>query len=181
MSNEASGNGSKTETAESLSIELNEFITGVQYPHPFDELAVSLCASAARYVFILSPRLDHQVFDNPEMSSALASLARASRQTEVRILISDSRQIVSRGHRLVQLARRLPTSIHIRKLPEHPDCHGEPVITRDMDGVLFNPGGSDHEGFYEPNSRASARKHLEHFEELWRHGTADVELRSLSL
>jgi hypothetical protein len=166
---------------ESLSIELNDFVTGVQYPHPFDELAVALCASAARNVNILSPTLDHRVFDNPELVAALAALARDSRQTQVRILISDSRQIVARGHRLVQLARRLTSSVHIQKLAEHPDWNGETVITRDRDGVLYKPGGSDHEGFYQPNSRWSAQKHLELFEELWRHSAADVELRALSL
>lgn len=166
---------------ESLSIELSDFLTGVEYPHPFDDLAVALCASASRNVNILSPTLDHRVFDNPELVSALAALARQSRQTQIRILISDSRQIVARGHRLLQLARRLPSSVHIQKLAEHPDWNGETVITRDRDGVLYKPGGSDHEGFYEPNSRASAQKHLELFEDLWRHSAQDVELRALSL
>lgn len=181
MTNERANNESTGDQPESLGIELNEFVTGVQYPHPFDDLAVSLCASAARHIYILSPTLDHRVFDNPELISTLAALARDSRQTEVRILISDSRQIVSRGHRLVQLARRLPSSVHIRKLHEHPDWNGETIITRDRDGVLYKPGGSDHEGFYEPNSRASTGRHLELFEELWRHSSPDVELRSLSL
>lgn len=176
-----SNDGLDKEQDETLPIELNEFVTGVQYPHPFDELVVSLCASAARYINILSPTLDHRVFDSPELISALSILARQSRQTRIRILISDSRQIVSRGHRLVQLARRLPSSVHLQKLTEHPDWSGDTAITRDRDGVLYKPGGSDHEGFYEPNSRASTRKHLELFDELWRHSSPDIELRSLSL
>ena len=159
----------------------NEFLTGVQYPKPFDQLLVELCQSAARQIFILSPHLDNEVFDNAELVEALSALVRSSRQTRVRILISDSRGLVARGHRLLNLARRLPSSVEIQKLAEHPDWKGQTVIIRDRDGVLYKPGGSDHEGFYEPDSRASTQQHLELFEELWRHSEADIELRSLSL
>jgi hypothetical protein len=157
------------------------FITGVEYPHPFDELAVALCNSAGRSICILSPRLDHEAFDNAALVDALSALARRSRQTQVRILISDPRPLVGRGHRLLQLARRLPSTVLIRKLAEHPDWNGETIVTRDSSGVLYKPAGSDHEGFYEPDSRASTRRHLELFEELWRHSVEDSELRTLSL
>lgn len=159
----------------------NEFLTGVNYPQPFDELLVELCSDAAREICILSPRLDHTVFDRPELVSALSALVRSSRQTRVRILISDSRALVTRGHRLLGLARRLPSSVYIQKLAHHPDWNAQTVVIRDRDGVLYKPGDSDHEGFYEPNSRASVQKHLELFEELWRHSAQDVELRTLSL
>jgi len=159
----------------------NEFLTGVQYPQPFDQLLVELCRSAARQIFILSPRLDNEVFDNAELVEALSALVRSSRQTRVRILISDSRGLVARGHRLLALARRLPSSVEIQKLAEHPDWKGQTVIIRDRNGVLYKPGGSDHDGFYEPDSRASTQQHLELFEELWRHSAPDIELRSLSM
>jgi hypothetical protein len=157
----------------------NEFLTGVEYPHPFDELAVALCASAARYICILSPDLDPQAFDNAELVDAMSALARSSRQTQIRILVSDTRKMVGRGHRLLQLARRIPTSVQIRKLAEHPDWNGETIVIRDRDGVLYKPGGSDHEGFYEPESRASTQQHLELFEELWRYSVEDPDLRTL--
>ena len=40
----------------------SEFLAGVGYPQPFADLVVELCASAAREVCILSPRLDHAAF-----------------------------------------------------------------------------------------------------------------------
>lgn len=159
----------------------NEFITGIEYPRPFDEYAVSLCRSAARYVCIMSPKLDYAAFDNSELVDALSALARRSRQTQVRILVSDTRQLVARGHQVLQLARRLPTTVHIRKLAEHPNWNNETVVIRDRDGVLYKPGGSDHDAFYEPESRASTQRHLELFEELWRFSEEDPELRAMSL
>ena len=159
----------------------NEFIQGVAYPHPFDDLAVALCQSATRYVCILSPRLDAAAFDRDALATALSALARSSRQTEVRILVADTRGLVGRGHRLLQLARRIPSLVQIRRLSDHPDWNGQTVVVRDRDGVLYKPGGSDHDGFYEPESRASTEKHLELFEELWRYSVQDPELRNLSV
>lgn len=159
----------------------SEFLTGVQYPHPFDELVIELCQSASRQVCILSPRLDYEVFDNEALTAALSALVRSSRQTRVRILVSDARAVVARGHRLLTLAKRLPSAVTIHKLAEHPDWKGQTVVIRDHSGVLFKPAGSDHEGFFEPDSRASTQRHLELFEDLWRHSEQDIELRSLSL
>jgi hypothetical protein len=121
------------------------------------------------------------VFDTQELSDALGVLVRSSRQTRVRILVADSRDMVTRGHRILKLARRIPSSVQIKKLVEHPQWRAETIVICDRDGVLYKPGDSDRDGFYEPSSKASAKRHLEMFEELWRHGVEDVELRSMSL
>ena len=157
------------------------FITGVTYPSPFDDLAVELVDSASRHIDILSPRLDHAVFDRRELSEALSSLARRGRESRIRLLVKNARPIVQRGHRLLQLARRLPSSVKLHRLAEHPDWNGETIVIRDRDGVLYKPGDADHEGFYEPNSRASTQHHADLFEDLWRHSVEDTEFRAFSL
>jgi len=160
---------------------IDAFITGIEYPSPFNHYVVELCRSASRSVFIMSPQLDHTVFDSPELARALSALARDSRQTHVRILVSDSRPLVHRGHRLLHLARRLPSTVHIRKLEEHPDWNGETVVIKDRDGVLYQPGDGENNAFCEPGSRASTQRHLELFDELWRFSVEDPDLRSLRL
>lgn len=159
----------------------DEFLQGVDYPHPFSELAVALGTSATRYLCILSPSLDHAAFDNEALASALSALARNSRQTQVRILVANTSVIVGRGHRLLSLARRIPSSVLIRRLDDHPDWNGQTLVIRDRDGVLYKPGGSGSDGFYEPSSRASTERHLQLFDELWRHSVQDTNLRSLSI
>lgn len=159
----------------------SEFTTGVEYPHPFDDYAVELARSASRDLCILSPALDHAVFDNEELAEAIGALARDSRQTRIRILIQDARPLVNRTHRLLRLSRRTPSKVELRKLPEHPEWRGETIVIRDRDGVLYRPEGSENRAFYEPDSRASTQRHLELFEDLWRHATRDVELRSVHL
>jgi len=159
--------------------EQTALLKGVKYPQPFDDLAVQMAGSATRHVFVISPRLDYRVFDNQNLTSALSALVKRSRSTEVRILIADSRPLLNRGHRLLELARRLPTSIKIRKLDEHPRWGGETVVIGDRDSVLFKPADANHEAFFQPNSPATARQYLELFTELWNCGSDDIELRSL--
>ena len=158
-----------------------DLVQSVEYPSPFDERIVALADTAARYLYILSPRLEHQVFDNPDLVAALSELARRSRQTEIRLLISDTRALVNRGHRLLALARRLPTTVQVRKLAHHPEWKGQTLVIRDRDGMLYKPAESDKEAFYWDDSRAEVQPQLELFEDLWRYSTEDPELRSLSL
>ena len=155
-------------------------VYGVAYPGPFAEFAIKLCASASRYIRILSPQLDHAVFDNAELADIISTLARRDSHSRVQILISDSRPLVHRGHRLLNLARRLPSSIFLRKLADHPEMTGETVIMRDLDGVLYMPP-DEGPGFYETNSRASAQQFIDKFDPLWQRGVQDPNFRRLGL
>jgi hypothetical protein len=151
------------------------------YPHPFDELAVELCTEARRYIRILSPDLDHEVFDKEPLCDAISALARRSRYTEVRILVQDTRALVRRGHRLLELARRVPSLVHIQVLAEHPEINNDTMVIRDMDGLLFKPGDSEHQGIYEPDSKAITTAYVEKFDDLWERSAPDVELRRMGL
>ncbi|MEH6592662.1 MAG: hypothetical protein V7746_20515 [Halioglobus sp.] len=153
---------------------------GVAYPAPFDLMAIALCQSATRQIRILSPRLDHRAFDNTALADVLSALARRDSHSRVQLLISDSGPIVNRGHRLLSLARRVPSSIAIRKLADHPEMTGETVVLRDLDGVLFMPS-DEGPGFYEPDSRASAQTFIDKFDALWQRGAQDPEFRRLGL
>lgn len=156
-------------------------LQGVGYPSPFDQLTLTMANNAQRYLCIQSPSLDRRVFDSAELAEAIAALARRSRQTDIRILIGDPRPLVKQGHRLLNLARRLPSKLRIQVLEEHPEWRGETVVIRDRDGVLYTRDEGGKEAFYEPDSQASTLRHLELFEELWRQSAPSIELRNISL
>jgi hypothetical protein len=151
------------------------------YPHPFDQHAVELCNSASRYIRILSPTLDRDVFDNMELRDALSKLARRGRHSDIRILVNDSRPIVEHGHRLLTLAQRIPSLIHIQKLSDHPQMNDDTMVIRDSDGLLFKPAGSDHQGFYEPESKARVMTYVERFDALWERSSPDINLRQMQI
>lgn len=157
------------------------YTTGIDYPHPFAEWAIALTTDASREICILSPDLDHRAFDDRTLVDALSALARRSRQSRVRILVSDYRPMIQRGHRLLTLARRLPSSILLQQLNEHPDWKGETLVIKDRSGVLCKPAEADKAAFCEPDSRARAERYLDLFEELWRHSAPHIEFRSVPL
>ena len=156
-------------------------ISGPGYPQPFAQLAVELAASARRELRIFSPELDREVFGNPDLVSAIAALARKNRLSLLRILVTDTRSIVKRGHRLLELARRLPSSIAIQVISDYPGLATDTFLIRDLDGMLFKPADTDNKGFYEPDSRPDARAFITHFDELWLRSRPDPELRALQL
>ncbi len=155
--------------------------TGVGYPSPFDTLAVRLCGRARRELRILSPDLDFRVFDRPELVDAVAAFVRGGHQARLRILIADSRSLVDRGHRLLELARRIPSKVVIQRLAEHPQWNGETAVICDREAVLVRSGDDDNGAIYEPDSRPAAQRYSELFEELWKRSEPDPELRSLRL
>ena len=157
------------------------FVRCVDYPEPFATLAVNLAGTARRHLRIYSQRLDHEVFDRQELSAAMAALVRRGRQSDIRILVNDARSMVSRGHRLLELSRRLSSSISIRILDDHPRIPEATYLLRDNNGVLYKPQEMGENGFFEPDSRASAKRFLEEFDTLWHWGRTDPRLRQLTL
>ena len=159
----------------------SRFITGVSWPQPFATLAVALAGEARRHLRIYSHRLDHEVFDNAELVSAMTALVRRGRQSDIRILVNDARPMTARGHRLLQLSRRLSSTISIRVVEDHPELPEATFIVRDNNGILYKPDEPGANGFYEPDSRASSMRFVERFDMLWRWGRDDPRLRRLSL
>ena len=158
-----------------------DFITGVAYPHPFNVLALELAQSARRNIRIYSSLLDPEVFDTPEMASALTSLARRGRHSDIRIIINDAKPIAHRGHRLLNLSRRLSSTVHMRVVEEHPELPEATIVVRDNNGVLYKPDDRGRSGFYEPDSRASTKKFITQFDHLWNWGKVDRRLQLLRL
>jgi len=152
----------------------------VDYPHPFADLVIALCESASRDIRIMAPHLDPVVFDSSELADTISSLARRDSHSRIRILIKDARYIVQQGHRLLNLARRLPSSVSIRKLERHPAMSEETLVLRDLDGTLFMPL-EDGAGIYEPGSRAFAQPKIEQFDRLWEQAVEDPNVRRLGL
>jgi predicted GNAT family N-acyltransferase len=159
----------------------NQPLTGVSYPLPFDQLAVAQARHAGREIRILSPKLDPRVFDQRDLGDALRRLLRHTRMSRVQILVQDARAITQRGHGLLQLARRLPSSVEMRRLAEHADWRGDTLMIRDRDSLLALPASETDPGFYRPNDRARCETALGRFDELWRAGVADPEFRSLAI
>ena len=144
----------------------NEFISNVGYPQPFDVLALELAKTARRDLRIYSALLDPEVFDSSELASAMTALARRSRLSNIRILINDAKPVAKRGHQLLNLSRRLSSIVQIRVVADHPELPDATYVVRDNNGVVYKPNERARGGFYEPGSRASAKRFVDQFDML---------------
>lgn len=153
----------------------------VAYPKPFAALTLALASTTRRHLDILSPALDPQIFDNEQLVSALTALVRQTREARIRLLVGDAEAVTSRGHRLLTLSRRLPSSIHLRHLPQHPNWRGHSAVIRDRDGVLVAPAENRDNGFFRYDDRVAGTRHSDAFSELWRQASEHPGFRSLSL
>ncbi|MCX7063994.1 MAG: GNAT family N-acetyltransferase [Proteobacteria bacterium] len=154
---------------------------------PFDSelecrtAVAELIESARRTVIILSATLDPGVFAAEQILSAISALARRSRSAHVRILVEDTKAIASDNHPLLQLARRLPSKVAMRRLPNDPSPPRTSFVVVDGIAIWVQPDKDVYVGWWNLNDRVEARRLADQFVWLYERSSDDPELRLLSL
>jgi len=144
-------------------------------------VALDLARQCTRQLRLYSPLLDHELFDSDAFATALSELARRHRQSEVRLLIRDSRPLVERGHRLLDLARRLSSSVRIRLIDDRVDDLDESYLVADLRGVLCFDNREPESGWADYNNQPLAESFRARFDQLWERAEESADLRSLHL
>jgi predicted GNAT family N-acyltransferase len=149
----------------------------------FAETLLSMARQADRELYILTDEISPEIFANPELIDAISKLARKSRYTEVRILVADLRRLQQQGNRLIDLAKRLSSSIKIKRTDADTHELTHRLCIADGIALLQQPFGSDSQqsAVANFNNKPSAKAALEHFNQLWQRGIDDPALRTLSL
>lgn len=130
-------------------------------------------------VRISSPYLAPALLDREDIRSALSALARHSRYTEVRMLVSACRAVADRGHKLLELSRRLSSSAPIRELGlNEGEVHAEFILV-DNSGVIELPASEQDPTRIHFGSRARNKTLTEHFDYLWQRSRIPAEFRNL--
>jgi predicted GNAT family N-acyltransferase len=144
----------------------------------------SLCQvleDARRTVDIQSPDLDHAMFGYSGAVDLLSQLARSGKPAHVRILIESSSRIVSRGHLLIELARRLPTKITILRIPQDLRQGRHAYVVVDEFGVWVQPDNTVYTGWANRNDPVEAMRLTGNFNYLYDRSLPDPELRRLEI
>lgn len=143
----------------------------------FRSFAVSLARQARRSIIIFSEDLEGWLYDNDEFTAALMELAQKSRNSSVRLLIRDSRQLLLHGHRLLRASHRASDKITLRKLPSIQSEKHPCFMIVDDNGLLFRQDPQVLQGIGYTDYRARAKPLLEQFEQLWARSGTDPDLR----
>ena len=144
-------------------------------------VALDLAQQCRRQLRLLSHDLDHELYASSDFVAALTQLARSSRFSEIRLLVVDVRPIVQRGHPLLELQRRLSSSVLIRRAACAPTDIKENYLLADQRGVLCYSLKEPEKAWSDYNNRPVAADYCAQFDELWHRSIDDPELRLLNL
>lgn len=141
---------------------------------------VTRCTS--RYLNILSDHLDAPIFADEDFVLALSKAARRSRNSQIRILLRDSKKLHGINHPLVTLSQRLSSKVEIRALTEEPQKPDIAYLISDAQRLVYFNNESERVGFANYRAGPEAQNLLEEFDNLWnRHSRRDPNLERLSL
>ena len=146
------------------------------------EAAKTLILGAVARVYILSQRLEPELYNDAEIHTHLARLAASSRNADIRIVAHDTRVAANQGHYLIHLAQKLPSFAQIRVTvtPEHRNFRESWLIADD--GAFMRIRNPERfEGYYEIDNKLECRSYLDEFAEIWEACEPDQNTRRLSL
>ena len=136
---------------------------------------------AHRRLSVLSPNLESALFATPSFVDAVSEFARRAAATHVQILVEDSRAIAEAANRLLELARRLPSKIEIRRLPDDDvEAHPGSFVVADERAYWVVPDRDAFAGFSHCDDRVEAKRLVEAFDRLFARSVEDRELRLLT-
>lgn len=134
-----------------------------------------------REVRIYSPLLDHTLFEDDAVVDALSAFARSGPPATLHVLIHSSSLVVSRGHRLLNLARRLASKIAIRVVPDELQNEHHCFVVVDHRAFFLLPVHQEYLGYTNQYDPVQASQLADRFDFLWQRAERDPELRALSL
>ncbi|MFW5825257.1 MAG: GNAT family N-acetyltransferase [Marinobacter sp.] len=141
----------------------------------------SLTGQARQRLWLYDRLLDHELYDRGRFRDLLSGLARHHRNSEIRLLIHDDGPLVKRRHQLVELMRRLPSSITLRLVNDDYPPSEQPFLLVDRQGVLMRHRFDRPEGFAGFADGGRVKLVGDTFQRMWDTARPSLELRELPL
>lgn len=141
--------------------------------------------AAARFKLAIHlPMLPATAFSSPAELAELRRIAISGRGAEIRILLGDTAAASRAGHRLLDLAQRLPSVLRIRTPgddDETTETSASAWLLNDTGGYLFQPDADRWEGRAALRDGPGLAPLLLQFEQLWERAPPATLLQSLDL
>ena len=145
------------------------------------DACLALFSKARREVVIMSRNLDPQIFNNPETGEALRRFLLSSSRARLRVLIKEPESVARRGHRIVDLAQRLPSFVEIKVPANEFSNQNTAFVVVDGTGVVLRSLADRFEASVSFADKLQARELLRQFDEMWQSAVSAPSLRRISL
>lgn len=153
----------------------------VQSSEQLRRASLRMVQQCRRQLDLVSRHLDPAVYDTADFQDALKDLALRSAHSQVRIVILDPQPLVSGGHRVLDLAQRLSSFVHLRVPAEEHRHFNEAFLVADGTGVIYRKLSDRFEGTVNFDHRSEALELQRRFEEIWDKALPDPNFRRLGL
>ncbi|MGD8630253.1 MAG: hypothetical protein PVH38_04515 [Gammaproteobacteria bacterium] len=168
-----------TASLESLQLGVDRDMIRLAGSEDVRTIAVELARQAQRILLLYTHDMEARIYDRQPFIEAVTGLVRRYPGACFNVLVQDADRVVKEGHRLVELARRLGSSIQIRRCAEQYRRYRGTFLLADNAGYLYRPVSSRFEGLASFNNAAEVERLGKYFREVWEHSNTEMELRRL--
>lgn len=173
-------------TAENRSILFGEYYQDtVNRLAAIDDFNIHMVQQASitqRNINILSKELRSDIYSDEDLVENISKIVRTNRQSKIRILIHSPVTHSAQHHRLIALAKRLPSRIEIKKIDRDIELNGEGYTIFDEQRITYFNDEDSLIGFANYEARAECKHFMENYNYLWtKRSSPDPDLRVLSL
>ncbi len=147
----------------------------------FRNIILEMAGQAITSIRIYSPVLEHKLFNNQELREICSALARKNRYTSIEILLHDPHRIIKHSHALLEISRKLSSSIKIKIV--HPDLRrlNHEYLLIDDCGVIYRLDHEKFDGYANFADVTDCSRLGRQFTAAWESGLIDPNLRQMRL
>ncbi len=147
----------------------------------YRNVILEMAKQATTSIRIYSPVLEHKLFDNDELRNIFSALARRNRYTRIDILLFDSHRVTRSGHALLEVSRKLSSSIKMKIVhPELRQLNHEYMLVDDV-GIVYRLDYEVYDGYANFSDITECNRLCRQFTATWESGLSDPNLRQLRL
>ncbi|MEM9103316.1 MAG: hypothetical protein AAGB12_13445 [Pseudomonadota bacterium] len=132
-------------------------------------------------IHLFCQNFEPRIYDNNSLINLTSELLRLQRNSRVKILVQDGKQLVKNGHRFVELSQRLSSKFEIRKIHHDFSTLTQSFLIVDSKCLIYRPHFERFEGTINFAAPRSCDDKEKLFQSIWEKSEPDSELRRLHL
>ena len=145
------------------------------------DLLFDMIGQSQHDLFVFSHNFDGALYDTNELTERLRKLLLNNKNSHARILVQDMNFLVKHGHRIVELGRRLPTSIEIREANKRFEHVNTCYAVADNHGVILRTDAFRFDAKIDYHDPRLAKDLLKQFNEMWEQSEPSTEMQRLHI
>ncbi len=145
------------------------------------QATLSMTQQSRYHIDILSRDLDPHIYNTTEFLQAIRGFVLQHRRTRLRILLYDLKEIVRKGHRLIDMAGNLSSFIQLRTPKAEASHCNESLFIADGTGYIHTLHAHRYDATINFADKSIAKYLLRQFNALWETATPDSNTRKFHL